>query len=303
MTGDWALAIVSLVAGAAGVSTHRPDPLRLIRLDQVMALGAGDPRIRIGVLDGPVVLEHRLLAALVVQVRPGSCAVPRSAVCAHGTLVAGVLGARRDSGAAGIAPGCPLLIRPVLGEDGAPAGPAGLACGIADCVAAGARVINVSAAFTGAAPAAAAELTGALDHAANRGVLVVAAAGNEARVGGSPLISHPWVVPVTSCDGRGFPLAAANLGRSIARRGLRAPGAGIWGLAPAGGRGPLGGTSAAAALVTGAIALAWSAAPQAGAAAVRDAVNRQGKRTGVVPPLLDAVTLMESVTSAYQEMG
>ena len=271
---------------------------KLTRLAGVMARTSGDPGIAIGVLDGPVALGHPLLAAPVSEVIPGTCDPDPGPGCVHGTLVAGVLGAGRDSGAAGIAPACPLLVRPVFTDQAATASAAELADGIVGCVAAGARIINISAAFTGAAftgaaTGAAVLLTAALDHAANRGVLVVAAAGNDGMVGGSVLTSHPWAVPVTGCDEHGVPLAASNMGRSIARRGLRAPGTGITGLRPDGGLGTLSGTSAATAVVTGALALAWSAAPDVPGGLLRAAVNQQRPRTGMVPPLLDAAVLRD----------
>jgi hypothetical protein len=61
---------------------------------------------------------------------------------------------------------------------------------------------------------------------------------------------------VTSTDDFGRPLASTNLGGSIGRNGVSAPGAGITSLTPDGGYGPFGGTSAAAVLVCGVIALA-----------------------------------------------
>ncbi|MBC6448036.1 S8 family serine peptidase [Actinokineospora xionganensis] len=269
--------------------------LVLTGLDRLMARSVGDPAIGIGVLDGPAVLDHPDLAAPITEIRPGACAVATSAACGHGTLVAGVLGARRGTEAPGLAPRCPLLLRPIFTEDGAPTVPAVLADGIVECVAAGARIINVSAAFTGAAPTGAHLLTEALDHAARNGVLVVAATGNEARLGGSPLTTHPWVIPVTACDDSGVPLAASNLGGSIARTGVRAPGARLVSLSSSGGFAAFGGTSAAAPVVTGAIALAWSLAPHVEAATVRAAVRGRAGR-GLVPPLLDAVAIHDAVT-------
>ena len=281
--------MVGYVGGLTGATALGWD--RLTHLAVVMARTSGDLSVSIGVLDGPVAAGHRLLAAPVTELVPGACRPDPGPGCEHGTLVAGVLGASRDSGAAAIAPGCPLLIRPVFTGQGAAAPPDELADGIAGCVAAGARIINISAAFAGGTASRTGRLTAALDHAASRGVLVVAAAGNEASVGGSPLVSHPWVVPVTACDERGIPLAGSNMGRSIGRRGLRAPGTGIVGLSAGGGLGRLSGTSAAAVVVTGALALAWSAAPQAQAGLLRAAVNQQRPRTGMVPPLLDAGAL------------
>jgi hypothetical protein len=187
-------------------------------------------------------------------------------------------------------------VRPVFTEDGAPSSPGVLADGIIECVAAGARIIHISTTFTGALPAGAAALAGALDHAARQGVIVVAAAGHQARGGGSPLTSHPWVVPVTSCDEAGRTLPGSNLTASTGRHGLRAPATGVPGLAVGSGTGLLTGPGAAAALVTGAIALAWSADPQVGAAHLRAAVTRHRRRTGVVPPLLNAVAIYTRVT-------
>ena len=134
-----------------------------------------------------------------------------------------------------------------------------------------------------------AELEQALDHAAARGALVVAAAGNQGAVGGSAITRHPWVIPVAACDAAGRPMAASNLGSSIARRGLMAPGDAVTSLGTNGQTVTSGGTSAAAPFVTGAIALLWSMFPEASAAEVKSAVTRADlRRATVVPPLLDA---------------
>ena len=99
----------------------------LTHLAGVMARTSGDPRVSIGVLDGPVAAGHPLLAAPVTEFVPGACRPDPGPGCEHGTLVVGVLGASRDSGAAAIAPGCPLLIRPVFTGEGAAAPPDELA--------------------------------------------------------------------------------------------------------------------------------------------------------------------------------
>ncbi len=276
-----------------------------------MALGEGDPTLLIGLLDGPVAVDHVGLAGQsVVEVTGGdgravACVVRDSAACRHGTLVAGVLVAQRGLPAPGVCPGCRLLVRPIFSEGRrAEAMPQKLAAGIVECVAAGARIVNVSAAFIKTVSPGGSELTETLEHAARRGAIVVAAAGNEARIGGSPLTSHPWVIPVTSCDGWGRPLAGSNMGASIARHGLRAPGTGIMSLNAAGGYAPLHGTSGAAALVTGAIALAWSAVPTASAGQVRAAVTGTAVgRRGLVPPLLDALALYQALTTSSTEVS
>jgi subtilisin family serine protease len=194
-------------------------------------------------------------------------------------------------------------VRPIFTGDGVPStDPAIVADQIVDCVDAGARLLNISAAYGFPSVAGNSRLTIALDHATSRGAIVVAAAGNYGRIAGSPLVSHPAVVPVASCDESGRPMPSSNLGASIGRRGVLAPGFGIRSLAPGGGLDLLNGTSAATALVTGAIALAWSGAPAVPVAAVRRALHGSGARRAIVPPLLDAWALYRRVTGLHQEM-
>src|SRR5262249_17388281 len=117
-----------------------------------------------------------------------------------------------------------------------------------------------------------------------------AAAGNQGTLGSSVLTRHPGVIPVVAYDLRGTPMDQSNLGHSIGRRGLGAPGAAITSLGAMGPPLTFGGTSAATPFVTGAIALLGSAFPSAAGAAVRCAVPHAAapRRSRVVPPLLDA---------------
>ena len=102
----------------------------------------------------------------------------------------------------------------------------------------------------------------------------------------TPITRHPWVIPVIACDREGRPIGQSNLGNSIGRRGLRAPGDQITGLGAEGRPVTLGGTSVAAPFVTGAVALLWSAFPAATAVEVKFAVTRvpATRRGAVVPP-------------------
>jgi subtilisin family serine protease len=170
------------------------------------------------------------------------------------------------------------------------AGPEDLAAGVLGCVEAGARILNLSLALTQYFAKGERVLGEALDHARRRGVIVVAAAGNQGSVGGTIITRHPWVIPVAACDARGRPTRESNLGHSMGLRGLSAPGEGITSLGVAGKPLTLGGTSVAAPFVTGAVALLWSEFPAATAAEVRSAVTQAiaGRRTTVTPPLLNA---------------
>lgn len=291
-----------------------PASLDLVRLTPLMEHTSGRADVVIGLLDGPVAADHPDLTG--AQIRPvpgalpGACSQASSAACQHGTFVAGILCGRRGSPAPAICPGCTLLVRPIFpdavptddGLDGLPsAAPAELAAAITAGVTAGARVLNLSLGLVGLSARGQHALTEALDHAARRGVLIVAATGNQGTVGGSGVTRHPGVVPVVAYDQCGRPLGQSNVGLTIGRRGLGAPGEGVTSLGAGGAPLTLGGTSAAAPFVTGTVALLWSVFPQATAANVKLAITRAGgaRRTTVVPPLLDAWAAYQALATAY----
>jgi subtilisin family serine protease len=283
--------------------------LDLVGLPQLMARTSGRPEISIGLIDGPVALDHPDLATGNIREVPGklpaACADAGDAACAHGTFIAGILHAKRMSVAPAICPGCTLLVRPIFseapanGEQMPSASATELADAIFDAIDAGARVINLSVALEGPSPTGGRSLQEALDFALRRGVVVVAAAGNQGAVGGSVITRHPWVVPVVAYDLRGRPMGISNFGASIGRCGLGGPGESVTSL---GVNGPLtmGGTSAATPFVTGAVALIWSEFPGAAAAAVRSAVIRATapRRTNIVPPLLNAWASYQTMSAA-----
>jgi subtilisin family serine protease len=272
--------------------------LDLVGLPALMNRTEGVSSVVVGLADGPVAPDLAAFEGRRLGVAAGAeaaaCAVRSSVACDHGTLVAAMLVGARASGAPGICPGCAIVVRPILPErpaagDGVPrASLDALAAAVIDCVRSGARVINLSLSLVGAgAPGAASRMARALDFAAERRALVVAAAGNEGEIGGSAITQHPWVIPVAACDLRGRPLGLTNWGRSIGARGLAAPGEAV--SVGAGGRARrFTGTSAAAAFVTGAIALSWSLAPAAPAEVIRRAIIGPDRRAALWPPLLDA---------------
>jgi subtilisin family serine protease len=162
-------------------------------------------------------------------------------------------------------------------------------------------VLNLSAAFAQPSSRGERELEEALDYAARLGVVVVVAAGNQGALGSSAMTRHPWVIPVAACNLRGRPVGQTNLGSSVGRRGLLAPGEGVTSLGAEGAPLTLGGTSVAAPFVTGTIALLWSMFPRASVAEVKYAVMRSahGRRTTVVPPLLDAWASYQTMATTY----
>jgi subtilisin family serine protease len=291
--------------GIAARRTASTNPLEQVGLDRLMAETSGRAELVIGLIDGPVALDHpglepgriRILAA-------GASRTASPAATHHGTFIAGVLAGRRGAAAPAICPGCSLLSRPVFADDArgaVHATPGALAAAIDDCLVAGARILNISAALTPAAAAGSAALTNALDRAARRGVLLIVAAGNDGIVGGSALTRHPWVVPVAACTTAGAPSAYSSFGVGIGKRGLSAPGDRITSLAPPDGVATWSGTSAATPFVTGAAALLWSAVPGAGVDTLRHALlsTGQGPRTTVVPPRLDAWAAYVALRGAH----
>ena len=284
------------------------DPLQLVRLLPLMSRGQGREELAVALIDGPVVRDHPDLAqSLIKEVSaqvPGSCVRPDSVACTHGTFVAGILVARRQSSAPAICPGCTLILRPIFSEGPNRHGqmpsatPEELASAITDTIGAGANVINLSAALARPSSRGERQLEQALDYAAERGVLVVAAAGNQGTVGSSAITRHRWVIAVTGCDLDGKPTSESNLGSSIGQWGLAAPGKNITSLGTDGKPQTSGGTSVAAPFVTGAIALLWSEFPEASAARIKQAVTQASRRLRrtISPPVLDAWT-------AYQTMG
>ena len=275
-------------------------PFQLIRLTPLMQRTSGEPQIVIGLIDGPVVMHHPELASQHIREisRNGSfaCTQASSTACLHGTFVAGILSAKRGTVAPAICPYCTLLVRPIFAETTAANGempsatPEELAKAMLDCIEAGARVLNVSATLTHPSMKSERALEDAFDQAARSSVIVIAAAGNQGTLGSTAITRHPWVIPVAAYDLQGRPMNHSNLGRSIGRRGLGAPGDGITSLAVEGKPLTLGGTSAAAPFVTGTVALLWSEFPNASAADIKLAITQpgSGRRNTVTPPLLDA---------------
>jgi subtilisin family serine protease len=273
-----------------------------------MARTGGSPEIAIGLIDGPIVIDHPDLATENIQEVPGKlsgvCLAASSAACTHGTFVAGILLAKRGSVAPAICPGCKLLVRPIFAEAAAdgelmPSATAEeLAEAVVDVIDAGARIINLSAALLTSSSKGERSLELVLDHALRRGVLIVAAAGNHGVLGSSVITRHPWVIPVVAYDLQGRPMVSSNLGRSIGRHGLGGPGQGITSLGAAPDPRKLEGTSVATPFITGAVALIWSEFPAASGANVRSAVTKGAwpRRTAIIPPLLEA-------WSGYQNMS
>jgi subtilisin family serine protease len=284
--------------------------LNLVKLPWLMDFSSGKPGVAIGLIDGPVALQHPALnRANIVELsgtQAANCSIANSAACTHGTFVAGVLNARRGSDAPALCPGCTLLVRPVFAEGSADSVPAArseeLAAGIFDVIQSGARIINLSLASMEPASYGRDELMQALDFAARRRVMVIAAAGNQSAPCGSAISSHPWVIPAAAYAPDGALMRLSAFGNSIGRRGIGAPGEAI-SLQAAEGYVQLSGTSVAAPFVAGTAALLWSCFPDADALAIRQAILGASRARALIPPLLDAAQAYARLSNQFRAVS
>jgi subtilisin family serine protease len=289
---------------------NAPNSLEVAGLTTLMRITAGISKVAVGLVDGPVATDQPDLATENIRyLSLANVALTESnrVATAHGTFVAGILMARRGSRAPAICPGCTLLVRPIFLKAPADtaeipsATPDEVADAVAECVDAGARVINLSVAVASPSPNKEQKLEGALSYAAHRGAIIVAAAGNQGTIGSSAIIRYVWVVPVAACDVRGQPIGRSNFGASIGRRGLMAPGDAVTSLGTRGEPVTSGGTSAAAPFVTGTIALLWSAFPAATATEIKRAITQAGPvaHKTIVPPLFNAWAAYQAMASCH----
>ena len=288
------------------------ESIKLINLQSLMDRTSGSPEIRIGLIDGPLSINHPDLNKVNIQEIPGTlsstCFKTDSIACSHGTFIAGMLKAKRGSNAPAICPDCTLLIRPIFSENSnvnesiPSTTPKELAIAIIDCINAGARIINLSLALANPTSKNERELEDALNYAANRGVIIVAAAGNQGAVGSTAITRHPWVIPVIACDNLGIALQLSNISNSIGRHGLRAPGDNITSLGT-NDNNPFtfSGTSAATPFVTGIIALLWSEFPQVHGYVVKQAVSIVNNQRSIIPPLINAIAAFQFLNSNYTQ--
>lgn len=183
----------------------------------------------------------------------------------HGTAVSGVIAARADNGigGSGMCPRCSIMPVKVVGADGT-ANELNVASGISWAADHGARVINISLGGTYGSTVAA-----AVRYAAGKGVLVVAAAGNNGTSAPFYPAADDGALSVAATQSDDSLYSWSNYGSWV---GVAAPGCDI-----GTGRGAtyftFCGTSASTPVVSGLAALAMSYAPTASADAVRSAIT------------------------------
>jgi subtilisin family serine protease len=191
----------------------------------------------------------------------------------HGTHVAGTIGAGRgNGGVVGVAPGVSLLAVKVLGGDGSGTNES-VANGIV--YAADQKVDVISMSLGG--PGKSRVIEDAVKYAIGKGVLVVAAMGNENTESPSYPAAIPGVMAIGATTNRDIRSPFSNYGKHIS---VSAPGSDILSTMPGGRYEALSGTSMATPHVSGLAALVKSAFPDLSAAELRTRIERSADDLG-----------------------
>ena len=237
----------------------------------------GDPEIRIAVIDGPVDLNHPALRQSRVTAGEQFVAPSSVIMSEHGTHITSVIAGAPASGICGIAPNCATTVFSIYRENAGgelePSSQATLAMAINQALAEGADVINISSGQQTPTGQADRILSDAVRACSSAGKLIVAAAGND----GCRCVQVPGslasVLAVGACDLAGNPLPFSNFGDPYLDNGILAPGENVLGASPIRQFAERSGTSFAAPIVTGIVALLLSCLRKAGRDASPQAVR------------------------------
>ena len=230
-------------------------------IEQLWGETLGEPEVRVAVLDGPVDIFHPSLRQARFRSIPTlvSNVVSNGAASQHGTQVASILFGQHSGRLKGVAPRCTGLLLPIFSDetDSLPAfcSQLDLARAIVQATELRAHIINVSGGQFSPSGAPHPILCDAVNYASSKGVLIVAAAGND----GCDCLHIPGALPsvlAVGAMGRNLqPLNLSNWGTAYLQNGVLAPGEDIAVALPGGRYGVMTGTSSATAIVTGVCAL------------------------------------------------
>ena len=228
----------------------------------------GNPALILAVIDTGIDFAHPEFAG---RILPGYDFVNKDANPAddngHGTHVAGIAAAGINNalGMAGIAGTVKILPVKVLNASNV-GWMADVAAGITYAVDQGARVINLSLAGS----AASLSVRDAIAYAVSKGVVVVAAAGNDNTSANRYPAVYDTVVAVGATDYNNVRWSLSNFGPNV---DVMAPGASVWSTRPGNTYAFMSGTSMAAPHAAGVAALILSVNPNLTSAEVKQALQ------------------------------
>ncbi len=281
----------------------------------------GSSRVTIGVIDTGIDGTHPDLTAKLTTTTsrafdPSNGVMttnnPPTPACNHATRVAGVAAASTDNGmqVAGMSWNAQLLSLKVFTDASCPS----VGCGDAGCLADdpgiisaisyattvvntaayGRIVLNLSLGGTGACPGA---VQASITDAINKGVVIVAAAGNDGGAVNTPG-NCAGVIPVGATDSNNSITSFSSRGAELASNGLVAPGVSLLTTDQGGGTASATGTSFAAPMVSGLAALILSAKPTFTVAQVSAAIRGGADSIGVAGYGVAGTGVLGSISGA-----
>ncbi|MDQ2909569.1 MAG: S8 family peptidase [Actinomycetota bacterium] len=270
------------ITASAVVQETPTDPLwglqwgaSLTQAPTAWAVTKGSPNIVVAVLDTGVDLSQPDLQGAFV---PGYDFVNHDSDPSddhgHGTGTAGIVAARAGNGlgGAGFCPRCSIMPVKVVGADGM-ATDSNVAPGITWAADHGARVINLSLGGTYSAT-----IADAINYAIGKGVLVVAAAGNNGNSNAFYPAANPGVLSVAATQPDDQLYSWSNYGSWVS---VAAPGCDLT-TARGGQYAEVCGTSASTPVVSGLAALAMSYSPSSSAEEIKLAITSSAHAVGGV---------------------
>ncbi|MFA9444220.1 S8 family serine peptidase [Egicoccus sp. AB-alg6-2] len=248
---------------------------QLVGAGKAWTRGTGSRQVTVAVLDSGVDARHPDLEGAVLPGRSFVAGVTSTADDnGHGTSAAGIIAARGGNrvGVAGMCWSCQILPVKVLDSKGSGT-MSGVAQGLIWAADQGARVASLSL----SSAATSRTIDDAVAYANAKGMLVVASAGNTGKTEVRYPAGLPGVLAVAGSTSRDQRYDWSTHGGWV---DIAAPGCNAT-TRVGGSYANFCGTSSAAPLVAGAAALAFSAAPTATPAQVRDALERSAKSANV----------------------
>jgi thermitase len=226
--------------------------------------------VRVAIIDSGVAVDHADISGKVVARTNLSDKQIQGAEdydkYGHGTHVAGIVAAyHNNDGVAGVCPGCDILDAKVLNDAGTGSSSA-IARGIDWAVANGAKVINMSLGQR----VSSRTLEAAVNNAWNKGVVLVASAGNGGTQAKIYPGAYPNVIAVAATDNRDAKASFSTFGKWV---DVAAPGVSVFSTFPnheftlgiqnnrARGYDIASGTSMASPVVAAVAALVWTTMP------------------------------------------
>ncbi len=248
--------------------------------DTTKGLAAGSP-VKIAILDTGIDQDHDDLSDKLILQNNFSLSPTVDDLFGHGTHVAGIAAAdtNNSKGVAGACPACTLLNVKVLDDDGS--GDYGsVSDGITWAADNGAKVINMS--FGGSWPSL--TLENAINYAWNKGVVVVAAAGNCGCSSKSYPGAYSNVIAVAATNNKDKKASFSSFSNKWVD--VAAPGVDIFSTLPnndyeIGGPhdyGYLSGTSMATPMTSGTVGLIWSSKYGTSASKVRSRLQSTAQK-------------------------